>query len=249
MEVRTDLPDDSLRAFLRAIHADPDSDTPRLVFADWLEDQGDARGEMIRRACAYAVADETERLRLLESLAPWAVRGERLREWVGPLDAGYIDILGVPVRGLLEILLADTAIGARAEMYPGLFAAADQGWVGRVVFAGSPGDLLHSSEDVRRLVASAPRLKISDAHWDLTDDYFRPVAAFPNLREVDVADSSFTDAALVYLEEVPGLEQLSLEGAFSRGAVDRLRSKLPGCVMQLGEWSVDPKAGRTRRCT
>jgi uncharacterized protein (TIGR02996 family) len=35
-------------AFLRAICEGPDDDGPRLVFADWLEEQGDPRGEFIR---------------------------------------------------------------------------------------------------------------------------------------------------------------------------------------------------------
>jgi uncharacterized protein (TIGR02996 family) len=35
------MPDDS--AFLRAIHADPQDDAPRLVYADWLEERGNAR--------------------------------------------------------------------------------------------------------------------------------------------------------------------------------------------------------------
>ncbi len=35
-------------AFLRAICTDPDDDTPRLIYADWLEERGDPRGEFIR---------------------------------------------------------------------------------------------------------------------------------------------------------------------------------------------------------
>lgn len=34
--------------FLHAILADPEADTPRLIYADWLEEQGDPRGEFIR---------------------------------------------------------------------------------------------------------------------------------------------------------------------------------------------------------
>jgi uncharacterized protein (TIGR02996 family) len=40
--------------FLEAIAADPDDDAPRLAFADWLEEQGDPRGEFIRVQCALA---------------------------------------------------------------------------------------------------------------------------------------------------------------------------------------------------
>jgi uncharacterized protein (TIGR02996 family) len=35
-------------AFLEAILAEPRDDVPRLVFADWLEEQGDPRGEWLR---------------------------------------------------------------------------------------------------------------------------------------------------------------------------------------------------------
>ncbi len=34
--------------FLRAVLAHPDDDQPRLVYADWLDEQGDPRGEFIR---------------------------------------------------------------------------------------------------------------------------------------------------------------------------------------------------------
>src|SRR5262245_19188696 len=38
-------------AFVRSICETPDDDTPRLVYADWLEEQGDPRGEFIRVEC------------------------------------------------------------------------------------------------------------------------------------------------------------------------------------------------------
>jgi len=39
-------------AFLQAILDDPDNDDLRLVYADWLEERGDPRGEFIRLQCA-----------------------------------------------------------------------------------------------------------------------------------------------------------------------------------------------------
>jgi uncharacterized protein (TIGR02996 family) len=41
-------------AFLQRIRAYPDDDAPRLVFADWLDEQGDPRGEFIRVQLALA---------------------------------------------------------------------------------------------------------------------------------------------------------------------------------------------------
>jgi uncharacterized protein (TIGR02996 family) len=41
-------------AFLQAILEAPDDDTPRLIYADWLEEQDDPRGEFIRVQCQLA---------------------------------------------------------------------------------------------------------------------------------------------------------------------------------------------------
>ncbi|MFO0844211.1 MAG: TIGR02996 domain-containing protein, partial [Gemmataceae bacterium] len=76
---------EQLAVFLRAIKHDPGDDVPRLVLADWLQDQGDPRGELL--------ALEVEIDRLAES----DPRRERLRRrerllldqygttWLGPL--------------------------------------------------------------------------------------------------------------------------------------------------------------------
>jgi uncharacterized protein (TIGR02996 family) len=76
-------------AFLEAILQDPNDDTPRLVFADWLEEQGDsasaARAEFIRVQCILAGdllpperRGELER-RQQQILDEWG------KEWVRPL--------------------------------------------------------------------------------------------------------------------------------------------------------------------
>src|SRR5688572_29473172 len=41
-------------AFLALIREQPDDDGPRLIFADWLDECGDPRGEFIRLQCALA---------------------------------------------------------------------------------------------------------------------------------------------------------------------------------------------------
>ena len=58
-------------AFLRAILADPEDDTPRLVYADYLEEHGDPdRAEFIRVQCAMAKLDEDDERRFdLEAAA------------------------------------------------------------------------------------------------------------------------------------------------------------------------------------
>jgi uncharacterized protein (TIGR02996 family) len=73
-------------AFLHDIKANPDDDVPRLVYADWLEEQGDpARAEFIRLQCRLARTD------LEDPLWPELKRQERaaftphLADWLGPL--------------------------------------------------------------------------------------------------------------------------------------------------------------------
>lgn len=43
--------------FLQAIVEEPDNDLPRLIYADWLDEQGDPRGEFIRVQCELAQLD------------------------------------------------------------------------------------------------------------------------------------------------------------------------------------------------
>jgi uncharacterized protein (TIGR02996 family) len=62
------MSDPKVRAFLDNILAQPDDDTPRLIFADWLEERGDvARAEFIRAQVERA------------TLPAWDVRAVRLR--------------------------------------------------------------------------------------------------------------------------------------------------------------------------
>ena len=51
------LIDKQKAAFLDAICDDPEDDAPRLLFADWLAERGDPRGEFIRVQCALAGLD------------------------------------------------------------------------------------------------------------------------------------------------------------------------------------------------
>ena len=45
-------------AFLAAILATPDDDSPRLIYADWLEERGDPRGELLRVECRLRLLSE-----------------------------------------------------------------------------------------------------------------------------------------------------------------------------------------------
>src|SRR6266511_2319846 len=41
-------------AFLQAVLDEPDDEAPRLIYADWLQERGDPRGEFIQVQCQLA---------------------------------------------------------------------------------------------------------------------------------------------------------------------------------------------------
>lgn len=82
--------------FLKAIYADPASDLPRLVFADWLDDHGDSWwAELIRVQCALARDSNDRSLATREE--------ELLREPTQPLTS-YCR--GLPVARAAEVAAA-----------------------------------------------------------------------------------------------------------------------------------------------
>ncbi|MFO0808491.1 MAG: TIGR02996 domain-containing protein [Gemmataceae bacterium] len=70
--------------FLQAIRAAPDDDLPRLVYADWLEERGDPRGEFIRLQCQDALNPTLGvATRIAELEAEFGL------EWAGPLEERF----------------------------------------------------------------------------------------------------------------------------------------------------------------
>jgi uncharacterized protein (TIGR02996 family) len=83
------------RRLVAAVAADPDDDGPRLVYADWLQQAGDPRGELIAVQCALARGHTTaladrERELLAQHEADWLARaGLSIGE--GQLQRGFIE--------------------------------------------------------------------------------------------------------------------------------------------------------------
>lgn len=88
-------------AFLDGIRAQPDDDALRLVYADWLEERGDPRAELVRVQCELARLDvRRSRRRELERRERELI-GEHFDEWIAPLmDAGAASVR--IERGLIE---------------------------------------------------------------------------------------------------------------------------------------------------
>ncbi|HEY7311545.1 MAG TPA: TIGR02996 domain-containing protein [Gemmataceae bacterium] len=79
----------SREAFLQAIVEDPDDDTPRLIYADWLEEHGDVhRAEFIRVQCELARLPEDEEARRPALLTrEWTLLSTHAKEWLAELPS------------------------------------------------------------------------------------------------------------------------------------------------------------------
>jgi uncharacterized protein (TIGR02996 family) len=79
------VPRPELRILLADVKAQPDDDVPRLILGDWLQDQGDPRGELIHLQVVRArLSDDDPRwieLRRCEA----ALLRRHVHEWLGPL--------------------------------------------------------------------------------------------------------------------------------------------------------------------
>jgi uncharacterized protein (TIGR02996 family) len=217
-------------AFLRAIKETPDDDTPRLIFADWLEDHDDPRGEMIRLSCELARIPHpgAERTALCNKLRPWDEDGEMLRAWV-PNNGNHRLKVRVE-RGLLQLDVDEEAKADR-DTDQDLFAAIDQGWVetASASFHDALGRVLddHWKQELRQA------LEASGASWAVfagsegepdwyegeepyTDDWeLARARELSNLSFVGAARGTFTDRTLAYLSGHPALRTLYLHGNFT----------------------------------
>jgi uncharacterized protein (TIGR02996 family) len=103
------------QAFIREIVSQPDDDTPRLIYADWLEELGDPQGEFIRVQCELARPCDAERRRALVDRER-ELLAEHRDAWLAPLGPGLIR--GRFKRGVLE----------QIEVEPDSFLANHRQW-------------------------------------------------------------------------------------------------------------------------
>src|SRR5262245_40784560 len=94
-----------LKGFLRAIARSPYADLPRLVFADWLEENGDPRGEFIRAECLLAAMPRDDPRYQLLSLRRYELQEEHRADWEAPP--------GLPVRVTFERGMPAVHVSAR----------------------------------------------------------------------------------------------------------------------------------------
>jgi uncharacterized protein (TIGR02996 family) len=156
-----------LLGFLDEIKAHPHDDTPRLILADWLEEQPDpadgARGQLIRLQCELARLEvghprESDLQRRQDALI-----ARHAAAWLGPL--GGLLASRYFWRGLLRVTMDDWGFAAAAGS--GVAPSESWAWV----------------ETLQLRSAAAP-----EAGWRAGLGLFAPVAEL-NLRSAGVSDS------------------------------------------------------------
>src|SRR5437762_1706115 len=100
------------QAFLQEIVEDPDDDAVRLIYADWLEDHGNApRAEFIRTQIELAGMKEDDPRREDFAAREADLLAEHEAEWVGPLcerllgwyfKRGFLDDIHVEAENVLK---------------------------------------------------------------------------------------------------------------------------------------------------
>jgi uncharacterized protein (TIGR02996 family) len=223
-------------SFLAAIRQAPDDDTPRLVYADWLEDGAGLdsptshpveRAEFIRVQVELArgVRDNGRRLELLARLRELSQLYRR--EWLGPLEVWMPE--AVFERGFVEY--ADTDAQRFVEQAARVFTAHPihrlrlrhaAGWMERV--ASSPCLALLSGLDLRNnalLPDDVHALALSGhthrlAHLDLSAAGLTLIElvlvvqsqALSNLRTMVVKTNNLRDEGAVAVSRIHGLPAL-----------------------------------------
>jgi uncharacterized protein (TIGR02996 family) len=191
-------------AFLADVIEHPDDDAPRLVFADWLEDNGDApRAEFIRAQIAWARTPEDDPRRDALHRQAWGLLHDHGKAWLAEVPA-WARGEALFVRGFVMQISATAR--EFLESAPGLFRRAPI----RAV-------KLRSASDKQLVeVTEAGHLgRVAELNLNsnmLSDDSLRPVLLSPKLgplAALDLGSNRFTTDTVRALAESPRLRHLA----------------------------------------
>jgi uncharacterized protein (TIGR02996 family) len=148
------------RAFVEAIRAQPEDDTIRLVYSDWLKDRGDPRGDFIDAQVRWHQAHEALDVAGMTQQAAryWPLERQHGAAWLAPLEAlglynaefrrGFVEAGGINLADFLKNagklfelapLLHDLGIYEKGpDLLPQLAKFPLLGRLDAVTFWGSP---------------------------------------------------------------------------------------------------------------
>jgi uncharacterized protein (TIGR02996 family) len=196
-------------AFLQAILEAPDDDAPRLVYADWLEDNGQAeRAALIRVQCELAGMDADEP-RSPHRLGELKARGQELlsehgKEWAGRLPGlvetwafrrGFVEWVRLDAPAFLDH--AETLLSLAPIRYAELEQPSEEEiarlnaspHLSRLAGVALPFFCYECRDSQLQVLAASPRLlerldDLSFATCDIGINGLVPVLASPHLRRL-----------------------------------------------------------------
>src|ERR1043165_7811706 len=184
--------------FLQEIIADPDNDIPRLIYADWLEERGDPRGEFIRLQCQRASLPEDAtqaRTRLLAREEEFLSRHRQVwsGSWPESIQLGF-------ERGL--VMWATGDVDTLLQIEQSLFA--QHPITNLTIAGGNVNKLLSELTVLDRLQSLVLRQS------NVADEGLKKLAQAKNLRSLNLGDTRVSDAELKNLASLDNLEELVL---------------------------------------
>jgi uncharacterized protein (TIGR02996 family) len=215
-------------AMLRLVNSSPEQDGPRLIYADWLAERGDPRGEFIRIQCELARLPAADARRTELQVRADALLKIHQNEWArglkgqvsgyrfyrGFVETIFIDALSflqsaerifreAPIRHV-HLLDVDVHVGAIARS-PLL-----ERLTGLTIFAS------HAGDQVARAVASSERVRnlreLNLGRNRIGDDGVAALvqsATLANLTNLDLSENNLAEAAAFSLASTGNLASLS----------------------------------------
>jgi uncharacterized protein (TIGR02996 family) len=227
---------ETIAMFLERIRAEPDDDGERLVFADWLTEHGDPRGELIslgfarRDGRADVVALAREKQLVKQHTAEWLGKlAKRVPKNALRFERGFVDHVELDGSRNLPNLTGDPAWSTVESI--GFTGSHDAHRIMRLLRESPMRALRRLSGITLEVVESLFALPIATqltalvivANYGDRDTVLAKITAgdFPNLREIDWTDAP-TAALVRQLAQSP-CEAIRLHGPMSKItiAIDR----------------------------
>ncbi len=189
-------------AFLDEVLAAPDSDAPRLIYADYLEELGDPRGEFIRKQCQLAQLDELDPAYLDLAHRCDELLFEHREMWAGELkqDVRRIEF----ARGFIhQITMRARAFVGEADA---LYRTTPVNWM-RFNYVKGAGQALAKTpvlSKIRSLDLSELNIPESDLLALLTSPFLSNLEAL----KLTHYNATFNQAIGVALREMPSADSL-----------------------------------------
>lgn len=250
-----------------AAQVDEGGDDAMLVYADWLVERGDPRGELAQLQLRLAAEPSKDKRKELKK-AEQALLKQHGATWLGKL-AGYEDVLELEWRAgfiykarlanthdrssefgepkkpeielekLLAMLLAEPSARFLRELVVGIVTFTDNDYSGIAKVLGK-----HYLPALRRLFLGDFHSEETELNWSTLGNLAPMYAALPNLRSLTIRSGSMTLGSVV----LPELEELEvITGGLDRKAAKAIATaRCPGLrslTVQIGSENYDADAG------